>query len=374
MDEFLRNLGFVRSKLDPCVYFLWGQGDELLGILGLAVDDMIYGGTPYMHELIMKVQRRFPFGKVDEGSGRFCGREWEQMEDCSIKMHQQYYAEKSEPIEISRERRKYKDSDVTELERSSLREKGGALNWLQGISRPDLSGACSLLQTSFGKAKVSDLLEANRLIKEAKSNSELGVIFASTPLSDIRFGATGDSAWANREDCHSQMGYVVFATDQRMEHGSWAPFSPMLWKSHRQKRKAPSTLSAEAMAAGETVGVLDWLRVFFEEVTNKRFVLNQWEEWISKRPAILLTDCKSVYDALNQQWTSGSKCDKRTTIDLAIIRDVLSRDMSRVRWIDTRMQLADSMTKNGVSLSLLRFVMAHSKYIIAEESEALRIK
>ena len=122
------------------------------------------------------------------------------------------------------------------------------------------------------------------------------------------------------------------------------------------------------------VGVLDWLRVFFEEATNGNFNLADWESHVSCRPAILLTDCKSVYDALNQQWTSGSKCDKRASIDLAIIRDTLSRDFSRVRWIDTRMQLADSLTKRGVPMALLRYVLTHCRYVIVEEQEALQIK
>ena len=109
-------------------------------------------------------------------------------------------------------------------------------------------------------------------------------------------------------------------------------------------------------------------------ISNANMILRDWESWITKRPAILLTDCKSVFDALNQQWVSGSKCDKRTSIDLSIIRDVLSRDLSKVRWIDTRMQLADSMNKKGVPLSLLRFVLENSKYIIVEETEALKLK
>ena len=122
------------------------------------------------------------------------------------------------------------------------------------------------------------------------------------------------------------------------------------------------------------MGAMDWTRAFFQEAMDPTFNLRQWEQCIAKRPATLLTDCKSVFDSLNQPWTSGAKCDKRTSIDLSILRDSLTRDLSRVRWVDTRMQLVDNLTKNSIKPTRLRFVMAKQRYIIVEETDALAIK
>ena len=55
-------------------------------------------------------------------------------------------------------------------------------------------------------------------------------------------------------------------------------------------------------------------------------------------------------------------------MDLAIIRDALSRDLSKVRWIDTRMQLVDAFTKNSACPDLLRHVMITSTYFIQERA------
>ena len=56
-----------------------------------------------------------------------------------------------------------------------------------------------------------------------------------------------------------------------MDDGQWAPFVPLVWKSHKQKRKVPSTLAAESMAAGEALGSLDWVRSIFEKVGRSDF-------------------------------------------------------------------------------------------------------
>jgi hypothetical protein len=372
-DHFVNHLGFRRSKLDPCLYFCF-SGDRCSGVVGVTVDDMCFGGTDDFHQTMKDVQQRFVFGKLRTGQGRFCGRDLTQAEDKSISVDQAYYAQRLELIDIPKDRKKDKGSRLNPEERTILREKCGALNWLQGISRPDLSGGCSLLQSSFGEPTVSDLVEANRLLSEARKHADLGFKILPIEPSVLRFGATADSAWANNRDASSQMGYLVFATDTSMDAGQRAPFSPLIWKSHKQKRKVPSTLAAESIAASEALGSLDWVRALFEELTNPNFSLREWESHVSQRPALLLTDCKSVFDSLNQQWTSGSRCDKRTSIDLAIIRDTLSRDLSKIRWIDTRYQLVDCFTKNTASPDFLRQTLRSGTYIIVEESQALALK
>ena len=374
LDEHLLSLGLQKSKLDPCLYRYFNRDGKLAGLAGVTVDDICYGGDPEFHEIMAKVNERFPFGKLRIGNGRFCGRDLNQEPDKSITVDQAFYAERLEPAVLEKDRRQDKGSKLRPAEITILREKCGALNWLQGITRPDLSGGSSLLQTSFGEPTVADLLEANRLLKEAKEFANTKLKILSLPVDSIRFGATADSAWANNRDLSSQMGYLVFATDPSMDDGQWAPFVPLVWKSHKQKRKVPSTLAAESMAAGEALGSLDWVRAIFEELVDPTFDLRNWETAVSHRPSILLTDCKSVYDSLRQPWTSASKCDKRTSIDLAIIRDTLSRDLSKIRWIDTRMQLVDSFTKTSATPELLRRVMQSGRYIIVEETQALKIK
>eukprot|EP00971_Amphidinium_carterae_P053038 1044771-Amphidinium_carterae.1 len=213
------------------------------------------------------------------------------------------------------------------------------------------------------------MLEANRIIREAKS-CQVTLRIPSIAVDRIRLVCTADSAWGNAPDLSSHMGYLLFATDDTLDTGQVAPFAPLVWKSHKQKRKTPSTLAAEAQATGEGIGVLDWCKVFLEACIQESFDLKLWENGVSCRPSLVLTDCKSVYDSLSQLWSTGV-ADKRTAIDLAIIREALSKDLSKCRWIDTKFQLVDSLTKRSVSPDFLRQVIQAGTYQVVEECQEL---
>ena len=335
------------------------------------MDDLCGGGCSEFVERIFKpLQKRFDFGKICRKEGRFTGRDLRQLPDFSITMDQVAYAQTLVPVDIPRVRRRDRESLLTESERSVLRAKAGELNWLQSISRPDLAGAVSILQTSFADPRIKHLFEINRLIKEARQHA-VQIRIRSIPCQQLMFVCTADSAWANCSDLSSHMGYLILAAHRDIDSGKTVPISVVGWKAHKQRRRVASTLAAETLATGVSMGALDWVRTFWEWLTNPRFVLRDWEQQIARRPALLLTDCKSVYDSLQQLWSSSSRADKRTSIDLAILREALTRDASKIRWIDTSVQLADSLTKNSASPFFLRSTLATGEYQIVSESLAL---
>jgi hypothetical protein len=89
---------------------------------------------------------------------------------------------------------------------------------------------------------------------------------------------------------------------------------------------------------------------------------------------VLLTDAKSVYDALSKPTsTAVAAKDKRTAIDLAIIRNDLQRSNSLVRWIEGTVQLADSLTKD-MQPDLFRATMRRGDYVIADEAQPLQYR
>ena len=89
-------LGCQRSVLDPCL-FQWFQDGSLQGILGVTVDDLCCGGSQEFHaQVISGLRKRFTFGKLEVGSGRFLGRDLKQQEDGAIWIDQVDYIEKME--------------------------------------------------------------------------------------------------------------------------------------------------------------------------------------------------------------------------------------------------------------------------------------
>lgn len=73
----------------------------------------------------------------------------------------------------------------------------GALAWLAKETRPDIAGRVAILQQSFPKPRVSDLLEANAITKEAKETSSSGIRIMPIPTSNLRVGVTTDASWGN---------------------------------------------------------------------------------------------------------------------------------------------------------------------------------
>eukprot|EP00971_Amphidinium_carterae_P331224 6464670-Amphidinium_carterae.1 len=249
-------LGCRRSKVDPCVYSWFHEG-KCEGILGVTVDDMVCGGTTRFRSLVLdKLNKRFPFSKLCEGQGRFTGRDLAQDEHGNISISQVEYVKSLERVNIPRARRQDKKTALSPQELTMLR----------------------------GEAQENPVVLSVRHI----------------PIEQLRFCCSADAAWANADDQASQMGNVIFASDNTLEKGLNAPLSIISWKSHKQRRKASSTLAAETIAASEGLSALDWTRTLFEECTRESFKLSDWEQMVASRPATLLTDCKSVYDALNQ--------------------------------------------------------------------------
>ena len=65
LDQQLRSLNFIPSPFDSCLYLLYEEGkDEPAGILGVHVDDGLCGGNQYFHEMIKRLEAKFPLGRV----------------------------------------------------------------------------------------------------------------------------------------------------------------------------------------------------------------------------------------------------------------------------------------------------------------------
>ena len=70
---------------------------------------------------------------------------------------------------------------------------------------------------------------------------------------------------------------------------------------------------------------------------------------------MIVTDCKSLYDHLAAVSSPTSVEDRRTSIDIVILRQSMSRLSASIRWVPTNRMLADSLTKTAGDLTdLLR--------------------
>ena len=148
------------------------------------------------------------------------------------------------------------------------------------------------------------------------------------------------------------------------------------WKSHTLKRRTISTLSAETQGIVESAAVACWYRYLLAELFHAQFVSYEtvdWETMLEPLEFGIITDAKSVYDALTNSTSTSSTTDKRTAIDLAIIREYLRRHNGCIRWIDGTVQLADSLTKH-MAADFLRSVLQRGSYQLQAEYDTLNLR
>ena len=71
-----------------------------------------------------------------------------------------------------------------------------------------------------------------------------------------------------------------------------------------------------------------------------------------------MTDCKSLHDTIH---TSKNVDDKGLRVPIACLRQRVNNNEMIVRWISTKMQLADCLTKAGAPSVLLRDILSSGK-------------
>ncbi|CAE7191755.1 unnamed protein product [Symbiodinium sp. KB8] len=87
--------GYKASKADPCVFLLHdnaaNQEPVLQGIVGVATDDLLHGGSPAHWANIERIAKEYLLDKNQQGAGRFCGKDIALQPDGSIKIDPEFY-------------------------------------------------------------------------------------------------------------------------------------------------------------------------------------------------------------------------------------------------------------------------------------------
>ena len=88
------------------------------------------------------------------------------------------------------------------------------------------------------------------------------------------------------------------------------------------------------------------------------------------RPSFRSRIPKGNYDHLHNE-TVGPSEDRRSAIDLAIIREDLSRPQMFLRWVDGKAQVADALTKLHGDGDSLRAVCRQAFTVLVEAPEIM---
>jgi len=166
---------------------------------------------------------------------------------------------------------------------------------------------------------------------------------------------------------HNQGGYLLVYYDSNLEtEDGLSNITIASWKSYRLKRCTVNTLSAESQSMLQGIGNLHWHRFLMAEVTAKDLNIDNWEAQLKDQPFIAVTDSRSLYDTINKcRNTSAHIDDKRTAIDLTILKGDLEKTGGQVRWVGGTNMVSDSLTKK-MNPNFLRRVMSVGKWSLTE--------
>ena len=153
----------------------------------------------------------------------------------------------------------------------------------------------------------------------------------------------------------SQAGYIIAVTDDRLARGELAPWSPLIWRSHKMRRIVGSTLAAETQSLLNGLGRAEWIAAHFAEARFPNFDVAESSVFLRNFRLQFVVDAISLYDHLVSLSSPSSVEDKRCGFDLVISRQCMQRLGATIRWALTNRQLADALTKDAADqVDLLR--------------------
>ncbi|VDI62952.1 Hypothetical predicted protein [Mytilus galloprovincialis] len=323
VKEVLEQCKVSVSKVDPAVFFWKNNKGSVEGVLTCHVDDFLWGGSKEFEEkVINSIRSTFCVGKEEleeNGSFPYVGIELSKHEN-DLHLRQNTYQNSLKFIPIEKSRMGVKEELLlTKEERELLQSKIGQILWIARQSRPDVIFDASNLASSLKKANVQTKLGNDNAIRL--------VVFSDSSLGNLSDGGT-------------QGGHFIVLV------GENGIFSPITWQSKRIRRVARSTLAAETLAMADAIDSGIFIASLYTELMYGKADPTQL-------PITCLTDCHSLWDAIK---STKQVSEKRLRLEISSIRELIQmHQIVSVKWIETKHQLADCLTKKGASChNLLR--------------------
>ena len=340
MSSFIKeSLGFTACVSDPCLFFRMSRSGKLM-LLFLFVDD-VQGGfmeadRSEWNEYKLKMKERFnikDLGRSEWMLGMRIGRDRVKK---TITLDQELYVTKSlekfglgecktalTPVEVGDGwQETVNDSDT---DHQLYMEKVGTLLYAAISTRPDISFAVNQLTQHMQAPKRRHAVACDRVFRYLAGTKSLGLVFGTTqggPNSSMAVSAYSDADWGhNKVDRKSITGWMAQVNGDLVS-----------WASKKQRTVSLSTCEAELYAESSAIQETLWLRGLMSEL-----------KLLPDGPSTVMSDSQSAI-AVSKNGVRSERT-KHVDIKYHFITDVIDRGDVQLKWVSTKDQLADLLTK-----------------------------
>ena len=212
---------------------------------------------------------------MDPSKFELLGAQVEKTPEGGLIYHHADYIGKVKPITIAKDRMNSPDLPITEGERTQPRAAIGAVQRAATQTSPHLQAHTSYLAGDINNATVATLLEANKMLRFAKANSDVGLEYSPLgSLDELTLVTFSDAAFASRQNHAGQGSFLVTIVNKAaLETGAASKYHIIDWRSFKLARLARSTLAAKGQVASEAADAHLFATTFVKAMTTANYSL-----------------------------------------------------------------------------------------------------
>ena len=338
---------------EACLYMR--KNGRLQGIVIMHVDDFQFAGTEiFKKEVMEKVCNEFKISKMETLSYKYVGIDVCQDEaTAEIILKQNDYNDTLKEVDV--DSKETGNRKLNKSEFKSYRGLCGKLSWLADQTRPDLVYDVIELTRHNKDATIGDLKQLNKVVKKAKAKDTFVKYCTIGDPEDLKIVAITDGAYLKVEDkTKSVRGMFAFLTNK-----SESKIVPLMWKGKSIPTVCRSAKDAETRAAEKCMEESIYLASCVKEVYSGL----RGEAQI---PVEVWTDSLPLIDSINSTKQVESKLLRPL---IKFMKQMMDAGMvDKLTWCDSRVCVADILTKSGAPLTdeVLRMLRENTMIDLSE--------
>lgn len=183
------------------------------------------------------------------------------------------YFERIKTLPLSKEKKRKPAEKATYDQITSYRSLAGTSLYLGQAVLPQVCLVLSKMQQRLGYLRITDLLDANLMVKELLSLKPMLCFTRFNQIQTVMLTTLSDALQAGVRKEYEQSRII---SGLLLKTSSQPCFYPLIWNSHKQKKVSYSSYGAEIIDAASADDIGYFLKKVFRELFPLKPIKNQF--------------------------------------------------------------------------------------------------